>query len=215
MSLSTSSRSAVQLLPFRASASTLTRDVFRTFTTSPSSSSSSKSDNRDGSRRTFQSPVVKSSDMDTLKPTLDVAKGMPVGMAEMSNETLCTISALGNHDASSEVLKRHIMAVDNVDYDKARNTFLKIADTNRRAVSLAVYPYFIGIGAGMVGAFGSLPMVFDLNTAVWFNEFYVTTDIPEPKDLETMLEVGSWSWNWMEPPLGTLSFSLLCLQYAR
>ena len=30
-----------------------------------------------------------------------------------------------------------------------------------------------------------------------------------------MLEVGSWTWNWMEPPLGTISFFLLCLQYAR
>ena len=25
----------------------------------------------------------------------------------------------------------------------------------------------------------------------------------------------SWSWNWMEPPLGTISFFLLCVQYAR
>lgn len=29
------------------------------------------------------------------------------------------------------------------------------------------------------------------------------------------LEVGSWSWNWMEPPLGTISFFLLCMQFAR
>ena len=44
---------------------------------------------------------------------------------------------------------------------------------------------------------------------------YVTADFPEPKDLETWLEVGSWSWNWMEPPLGQASFFLLCLQYSR
>ena len=30
----------------------------------------------------------------------------------------------------------------------------------------------------------------------------MTTDIPEPRDLETWLEVGSWTWGWMEPPLG-------------
>jgi len=29
------------------------------------------------------------------------------------------------------------------------------------------------------------------------------------------LEVGSFAWNWMEPPLGTISFFLLCMQYAR
>lgn len=44
---------------------------------------------------------------------------------------------------------------------------------------------------------------------------YVTTDIPEPKDLETVLECGSWTWNWMEPPLGQISFALLCLQFGR
>lgn len=27
--------------------------------------------------------------------------------------------------------------------------------------------------------------------------------------------VGSWAWNWMEPPLGQISFFLLCLQFAR
>jgi hypothetical protein len=40
-------------------------------------------------------------------------------------------------------------------------------------------------------------------------------DVPEAKDLETPLEVGSFAWNWMEPPLGTASFVLLCMQYAR
>ena len=58
-------------------------------------------------------------------------------------------------------------------------------------------------------------MCFDLHTTLWFNEGYVTTDVPEAKDLETWLEVGSWSWNWMEPPLGQASFFLLCLQYSR
>ena len=28
-------------------------------------------------------------------------------------------------------------------------------------------------------------------------------------------QVGSWTWNWMEPPLGQISFFLLCLQWAR
>ncbi len=43
----------------------------------------------------------------------------------------------------------------------------------------------------------------------------VKIDVPEEKDLETPLEVGSFAWNWMEPPLGTISFSLLCMQFAR
>ena len=47
----------------------------------------------------------------------------------------------------------------------------------------------------------------------WFNDVMVTTDIPPPEDLETVLETGSWAWNWMEPPLGQLSFFLLCVQF--
>ena len=50
------------------------------------------------------------------------------------------------------------------------------------------------------------------DTCLWFNEGFVTTEVAEAKDLETWLEVGSWSWTWMEPPLGQISFFLLCLQ---
>ena len=50
-------------------------------------------------------------------------------------------------------------------------------------------PYQIGIGMGVTAAFASIPLVFDLSTAEWFNKLYVTTDVPEPEDLETMLEV--------------------------
>jgi hypothetical protein len=149
------------------------------------------------------------------EPTTDIAKMMPVGISEMENETLILIAAMGDYEARTEVLKRHIMAVDDVEYDEACNKFQEIASANQGTVNINVYPYFVGIGFGMIGAIGSLPMVFNLNTALWFNEDYVTTDIPEPRDLETMLEVGSWTWNWMEPPLGTLSFALLCLQFAR
>ena len=51
--------------------------------------------------------------------------------------------------------------------------------------------------------------------ALWFNEHYVTADVAEDKDLETWLEVGGWTWNWMEPVLGTASFVLLALQFSR
>ena len=43
----------------------------------------------------------------------------------------------------------------------------------------------------------------------------VTTEIPPDEDLETWLEVGAWSWNWMEPWTGTISFQLLALQFMR
>lgn len=149
------------------------------------------------------------------KVSIKIAKEMKAAYSDMENETLLTIAHMGNADARTEVLKRHIMAVDEIEYDQASEICDKIVIDNQGRVPVSTYPYFIGIGAGMIGAFGSLPMVFDLNTALWFNEAWVTTDVPEPRDLETMLEVGSWTWNWMEPPLGTMSFALLCLQFAR
>jgi hypothetical protein len=149
-------------------------------------------------------------------PTMmDIAKAMPLSMKEINNSDLVTLGALGNADARGEMLVRHIMTVDNVSYDTATETFLEIAAKNRKGMWLLTVPYKIGIGVACTAAFASFPMVFDLTTVQWFNEHFVTADIPEPKDLETPLEVGSWAWNWMEPPLGQVSFFLLCLQFTR
>lgn len=87
--------------------------------------------------------------------------------------------------------------------------------SNRSGLFLATLPYKIGIASALIAGFGSLPMIFEYNTVLWFNEIYVTSDVPDAKDLETPLEVGSFAWNWMEPPLGYISFFLLCMQYAR
>ena len=69
----------------------------------------------------------------------------------------------------------------------------------------------MSLGAGVM----SFPLVFDFDTVYSFNERYVTADVPDAKDLQTFLEVGSWSWGWMEPVLGQVSFVLLLLQFAR
>ena len=107
------------------------------------------------------------------------------------------------------------MATDGVRYDQACKTFEAIALKNREGMALQALPYTIATTAAIVAALGSVQMVFDLDTALWFNERFVTTDVPEPKDLETFLEAGTWTWQWMEPPLGTFSFILLCLQFSR
>ena len=39
--------------------------------------------------------------------------------------------------------------------------------------------------------------------------------VPPPEDLETIWEIGTWTWGWMEPPLGEISFVLLALQFVR
>ena len=86
---------------------------------------------------------------------------------------------------------------------------------NRSGLFMYTLPYKIGVLSAVVAGVVSLPMCFEINTVMWFNEMYVTSDVPEAKDLETPLEVGSWAWNWMEPPLGQISFFLLCMQFAR
>jgi hypothetical protein len=43
----------------------------------------------------------------------------------------------------------------------------------------------------------------------------VTTDHPPPSDLDTPLEVSIWSWQWMEPSMGTLTYIILCMQLVR
>eukprot|EP00934_Nitzschia_sp_Nitz4_P006528 Nitzschia sp. Nitz4//scaffold2_size372955//176921//177713//NITZ4_000423-RA/size372955-snap-gene-0.81-mRNA-1//-1//CDS//3329546778//6518//frame0 len=168
--------------------------------------------------RHFTSPAVRrynKKQENRAKPTLDIARSMPVSIEEMDNHTLLTVAALHNHGARVEVLKRHIMCVDECSYDEASKTFDMIAKKNREGMWMVAFPYQIGISLGVISAFVSIPMVFDLNTTLWFNEFFVTTEVPGKEDLETGLEVGAWAWNWMEPPLGTLSFVLLCLQYSR
>lgn len=93
--------------------------------------------------------------------------------------------------------------------------FEHIAEDNRRDMPLASLPFEIGFGAAFIGGLASIPLVFDLDTVAWFNERYVTSELPGPEDLETWLEVGAASWGWMEPVLGQVSFFLLCMQFSR
>jgi hypothetical protein len=140
---------------------------------------------------------------------------MPRHYFEFSNEVLLGAALSGDQEAREERLIREIMVVDNCSWDDAQPRFAEIVAANRNGLFLATLPYKLGIASALILGFGSIPMIFHLDTALVFNEAYVTTDVPEDKDLETPLEVGSWTWNWMEPPLGQMSFFLLCLQYAR
>jgi hypothetical protein len=133
----------------------------------------------------------------------------------MDNTTLVTLGGMGNHEARTEILVRHIMATDRCTYEEAQVVHGRIVKKNSEYMFMLSLPYQVGIASAVTVGVVSFPMVFHQGTAELFNTHFVTTDIPEPEDLETMLEVGSWTWNWMEPPLGTLSFILLCMQYAR
>ena len=87
--------------------------------------------------------------------------------------------------------------------------------SNRSGAGLLKLPYHIGIVTAVGAAFASIPLCFDIESVKMFNEALVTQPVPDAEDLETPLEVGMWAWGWMEPPLGQVSFFLLCLQFAR
>jgi hypothetical protein len=140
---------------------------------------------------------------------------MPTTYADYSNHVLLMLSAHGDDQAIRERMVRDVMKVDGVEHTEAEKTVGEIEQAAKSGLAMSRLPYRVGIAAALVAGFGSIPMCFDLHTVLWFNEQYVTMDVEDAKNLETWLEVGSWSWNWMEPPLGQASFFLLCLQYSR
>ena len=140
---------------------------------------------------------------------------MPTTYADYSNHVLLMLSAHGDDQAIRERMVRDVMKVDGVEHTEAEKTVGEIEQAAKSGLAMSRLPYRVGIAAALVAGFGSIPMCFDLHTVLWFNEQYVTMDVEDAKNLETWLEVGSWSWNWMEPPLGTISFFILCIQFAR
>ena len=171
--------------------------AFGTQTRSIMSSNVGERNRKHGMKKVFIPVSMRSKGItkEDRKPTPSVAHALPLSYQEMDNSTLVTLGNLGEHGACKEMLKRHIMDVDSCDYDTATAKYQEIAERNLEGTWLVNLPYKLGIAGALVAAFGSFPMVFDLGTATWFNEFFVTTDLPEARDLETPLEVGAWTWN--------------------
>mmetsp|Transcript_33975 Transcript_33975/g.68449 ORF Transcript_33975/g.68449 Transcript_33975/m.68449 type:complete len:194 (+) Transcript_33975:785-1366(+) len=109
-----------------------------------------------------------------------------------------------------------LKSTDSVSYEEACQTYNEIRDYNSSALSFVhTIPYKIGIATATIAAFASIPLCFHLPSVEYFNANFVNLDVPEPDQLKTWLGVGAFSWEWMEPPLGQLSFMILCLQVAR
>lgn len=128
-------------------------------------------------------------------------RGVPpisICVKDMDDNTLLTFGALEDHSAREEILKRHIMDVDGCSYEAACGMFNTISERNMQGYYMVTLPYKIGITSAVFAGVMAFPLVFHLPTIEWFNEWAVTCDIPEARDLETPLEVSIWSWNWME-----------------
>ncbi len=46
---------------------------------------------------------------------------------------------------------------------------------------LAALPYQLGMAAALAAGAASIPLTYHLDTVLWFNEHYVTTDVAEPR----------------------------------
>ena len=153
-------------------------------------------------------------DTKRIVPSLELARLVPVSIRESPTDVLLVLAAQQNHEACAEVLTRHIMSHDNIHYADAE----KKVDEIRYAHIISMEPYaYMHLGVGglaVVAGLASFPLVFDYTTVMLFNERFVTDDVPPAESLETVLEVGSWSWSWMEPIMGQLSFFILCMQFA-
>jgi len=153
-------------------------------------------------------------------PTIAYAKQQPREVYELSNEALAIASRdVKAHDLHQERLIRDIMAVDGVEYVAASEKMKEIFAANRKGMFLRCLPVEAGcfLFAGL--ALGAFPLVFHFETSQMFADFVQTSydQVPEAGRWRDhgLANTGTWSWAWMEPIIGTCSFSILCLQLLR
>lgn len=146
-------------------------------------------------------------------PQSNDCQNMPRKYRSASNDVLSILAAQNVFGARKERLLREIMAKDQCTWPEARERLYAINLYNDENGWLFQLPYKLGIFLGVVGGFGCIPLVFHKQTALMFNERFVHEELPD--DLSNVWQVGEWTWGWMEPALGTLSFTLLALQLSR
>lgn len=168
-----------------------------------------------GSRRPFSSEQPNFVPYLGRVPTIEEARQLPKAMCELSADTLYVLAEQGHHDACTERLVRDVMRTDNIEWKEAALKVKEIRAENRKNNWMAHGPAQAGLLIGSVSAIGSIPMVFSFPVAKWFNQHFVTSELPDPADTETLCEVGMWTWGWNEPMLGTASFVILCAQFVR
>ncbi|CAD7946285.1 unnamed protein product [Amoebophrya sp. A120] len=156
----------------------------------------------------------------TKYPTIEEAEQLPRDWHELDNRSLWHHCGPGGiHDANEERLIREIMKVQKVEYQHAVYKLMEIQEHiiggNTIFRHIGLMPYKVGMATAGILGISTVPLIFHKNTVLWFNDLFVTADLPEQKDLETWLEVGGFAWNWMEPLIGQLSFMFLVAQYMR
>jgi len=148
-------------------------------------------------------------------PTDNTAESMAYHISELSNELVMVLAEQGNHGACLERLTREIMKKDKINWKAAKRVAMDIDMANFRLMEKSANAYMFPIGAAMLSGVLAVPFVYERHIVEWFNTHYAMSEVPEPHDISSVWEVGAWSWNWMEPLMGTGSFVILCVQLTR
>ena len=103
-------------------------------------------------------------------PGATPAHHVPCSIRDLDDVSLSTLGSF-NHQVAAleEMLKRHIMTVDKVDYDAACRTFDNIEKTNHHAEYFMALPFQVGIVMCGAGAILAFPLVFHLPTVEYIN----------------------------------------------
>ena len=109
--------------------------------------------------------------------SIEIAKCMPKTYDELPNDMLLSLAIMGDQEAREERVIRDIMAVDNISWEKAEVKFLEIIHSNRSGLFFSTLPYKVAIFAAITIGFGSIPLIFEINSVLWFNELFVTAGI--------------------------------------
>ena len=107
------------------------------------------------------------------------------------------------------------MAVDDLEYPKACEKMKEIYKLNEDMSRILLVPLHVGLfGCAFAGVI-VVPLVFDHTLAFRFADVIGAEQMGSLPEEATMATVGEYTWPWMEPIIGTLSFSILCAQLFR
>jgi len=152
------------------------------------------------------------------RPDEAYAMRQPTHTCELPHQSLAELAMLGNHCARRERLLREVMCVDGISWGQAHDVLKKLDTFNEKFYWFETMPYRIGIAAAFLGGVGSILLVFWAPVAEWYGINVAGEELPEEvKSISEMTtnQVGTWTWGWMEPMIGTASFVLLCAQFVR
>eukprot|EP00927_Polykrikos_kofoidii_P020975 TRINITY_DN20000_c1_g1_i1.p1 TRINITY_DN20000_c1_g1~~TRINITY_DN20000_c1_g1_i1.p1 ORF type:complete len:397 (-),score=32.50 TRINITY_DN20000_c1_g1_i1:76-1092(-) len=155
---------------------------------------------------------------ETFQPTLDMVAIQVNNACQLDSDTLVSLALSGDMYARRERLLREIMLVDKVSWDDAHDRLIEIDVFCEQYYWLQSMPYRIGVFLAVAGAVGSCLLVFNKSLSLSYAVGIAGEELPEGvEDISEMTynQVGTWTWAWMEPMIGTASFVLLCLQFGR